>query len=98
MATCLVDDGFERIGPYVDAYRSKDEYVAFIAGLLPTLPGYEMEVARFTESGEVVVVELSETVDVDGGRLRTPEALVFELAPDRRIRRCEVFLRQDERR
>jgi ketosteroid isomerase-like protein len=91
-AACLTDDGFERVGPWGDTYRGKADYVAFIAGLMPKLPGYEMRVDRVTYSadGRTATVELSETVDVNGKPHRTPEALVFDLDSDR-IRRIQVF-------
>jgi len=41
-----------------------------------------------------VLAELSETVTIDGSRLETPEALVFDLAPDGRIARVAIFLRR----
>jgi ketosteroid isomerase-like protein len=92
LAGCLVDDGFERVGPWGDAYPHKAEYVAFISDLMPKLPGYEMRVDRVTYSadGRLAVGELSETVEVDGRPHRTPEALVFDLDGDR-IRRIQVF-------
>ncbi len=92
-AACLSDGGFERVGPWGDAYRDKAEYVAFISDLMPKLPGYEMRVDRVTYSGDarLAVVELTETVDVDGRRHATPEALVFDLDGDR-IRRIRVFI------
>ena len=96
-AACLSDDGFERVGPWGDAYCDKAEYVAFIADLMPKLPGYEMLVDRVTYSadGRVAVVELTETVEVDGEPHPTPEALVFDLDGDGargRIRRIQVFI------
>jgi SnoaL-like domain len=90
-ARCLSDDGFTRVGPYGDVYSSKADYVAFLAELLPTLPGYEMHVTRITYADSLAFAELSETVEVDGARLRTPECLTFELTGDGRIRRVEVF-------
>ena len=96
LATCLSDDGFVRVGPYGDEYRSKASYVEFIAGLLPTLPGYSMEVTRVTYAGGVAFAELSETVTVDGAPLRTPECLVFELDAAQRIHRVEVFLQTSD--
>ena len=91
-ADCLADDGFTRVGPYGDTYATKAEYVAFLSDLMPTLPGYEMDVTRVTYAGDgVAFAELSETVEVDGTPLRTPECLTFDLAPDGRIRRVEVF-------
>ena len=97
LADCLSDDGFSRVGPWGDAYDDKVEYIAFIADLMPQLPGYEMRVDRVTYSTDerLAVVELTETVDVDGRRHPTPEALVFDLDGDgaqRRIRRIQVFI------
>jgi ketosteroid isomerase-like protein len=97
LAACLADDGFVRVGPWGDEYPDKGEYVAFISDLMPKLPGYEMRVDRvaYSADGRVAVVELSETVDLDGRPHRTPEALVFDLDDDGangRIRRIQVFL------
>ena len=96
-AACLSDDGFTRVGPWGDEYADKAEYVAFITDLMPKLPGYEMRIDRVTYSadGRVAVVELSETVDVDGRPHLTPEALVFDLEGEgdrTRIRRIQVFV------
>jgi ketosteroid isomerase-like protein len=92
-AACLSDDGFERVGPWGDAYRDKAEYVAFISDLMPKLPGYEMRVDRVTYSADrrTATVELNETVEVDDRPHKTPEALVFDLDGDR-IRRIQVFV------
>ena len=90
-AGCLADDGFTRVGPFGDTYSSKPAYVAFLSELMPTLAGYEMDVTRVTYADSLAFAELSETVDVDGTALRTPECLTFELAGDGRIQRVEVF-------
>jgi ketosteroid isomerase-like protein len=92
-ASCLSDDGFERVGPWGDTYRGKAEYVAFIADLMPRLPGYEMRVDRVTYSADerVAIVELTETVEVDSQPHATPEVLVFDLDGDH-IRRIQVFI------
>jgi ketosteroid isomerase-like protein len=87
---CIADD-FTRVGPYGDTYTSRADYVAFLSELMPTLAGYRMEVTRVTYAGDVAFAELSETVEVDGQPLRTPECLTFDLAPDGRIARVEVF-------
>jgi hypothetical protein len=93
-AATLADDDFSRTGPYGDTYATKAEYVAFISALMPTLPAYELQVGRVTPAadGRSVTVELSETVEVDGAPLVTPEALVFDLDPDGRIRRIRIFI------
>jgi len=97
LAACLSDDGFSRVGPWGDEYPDKAGYVAFIAELMPKLPGYEMRVDRVTYAADeqLATVELTETVDVDGRRHPTPEALVFDLDGDGahgRIRRIQVFI------
>ena len=90
-ADCLTDDGFTRVGPFGDVKPTKAEYVAFLSDLMPTLLGYSMDVTRVTYAGSLAFAELSETVEVDGAPLRTPECLTFELTDDGRIRRVEVF-------
>ena len=97
LAACLSDEGFTRVGPWGDEYADKAEYVAFICDLMPQLPGYEMRVDRITYSADerLAVVELTETVDVEGRRHPTPEALVFDLDGDgaqAHIRRIKVFI------
>jgi hypothetical protein len=87
---CLADD-FTRVGPYGDTYTSKADYVAFLSDLMPTLAGYAMDVTRVSYTDGVGFAELSETVEVDGVPLRTPECLTFDLASDGRISRVEVF-------
>ena len=96
MAACLADDPFVRIGPYLDEYTSKAEYVDYIRVMLPTLSGYSMDVTRVTygsgDGAGVAYAELSETVDDGGVPLRTPECLVFELDAAGLITRVEVFI------
>lgn len=97
LADCLSDDGFSRVGPWGDEYPDKATYLAFIADLMPRLPRYEMRIDRVTYSADerLAVVELTETVDVEGRRHPTPEALVFDLDADGgrgRIRRIQVFI------
>ena len=92
----LVRDDVVRIGPFGDTYNGIDSYVAFLSALMPTLPGYSMDVARVTyvDGGRRAVAELSETVSVDGAPLVTPEALIFDLDGDGRIARIEIFTRR----
>jgi ketosteroid isomerase-like protein len=94
VSACLVPD-VERLGPYGDDYHHVDEYVPFLRRTLESLDGYTMRVDRISEvAPNVVLAELSETVTIDGARLETPEALVFDLAPDGRIARVAIFLRR----
>ena len=85
---CLADD-VVRVGPYNDEYRGRDAYVDFLAGLMPKLPGYSMEVTRVTYVDRLAFAELAETV----AGTRTDEALVFEVTDDDRIARIDVFIK-----
>ena len=94
VAACLLPD-VERLGPYGDDYHGVDEYVPFLRRTLESLDGYVMRVDRISEvAPNVALAELSETVTIDGSRLETPEALVFDLASDGRIARVAIFLRR----
>ena len=88
-----------RIGPYGDVYLGRTAYVDFLAGLMPTLPGYSMSVSRVTDldDGRRAVAELSETVAVDGAPLLTPEVLLFDLDAEGRVARVEIFTRRADR-
>jgi ketosteroid isomerase-like protein len=89
---CIADD-IIRVGPYGDRYAGRDEYLAFIADLMPKLKGYAMKLDRVTyASDELAFVELRETVEVDGKPMVTPEVLVFEVAGDGRIARVDIFI------
>jgi limonene-1,2-epoxide hydrolase len=88
--------GVERIGPYGDVYRGRDEYAAFLERTVTALPGHRLEVDRVVASGPVVLAELSETVDDGDARLRTAEAVVFDVR-DGEITRVAVYLRSSER-
>lgn len=95
LAACLAAD-FSRTGPYGDTYPSKDEYLAFISALMPTLRGYAMDVARVTYSadGRSATAELSETVELRGASTVTPEALVFDLTGDGLITRVRIYIQE----
>jgi ketosteroid isomerase-like protein len=93
MAECLAED-VVRVGPYGDTYTPRATYVAMLSKLMPSLPGYAMEISRVVVSGTVVVVELSETVEVAGAALVTPEALVFELDDAGLIAHIAIYIQQ----
>jgi|SRR5215208_1115674 len=89
---CIADD-IVRVGPYGDRYAGRDEYLAFIADLMPKLNGYSMKIHRVTYAGDALAfVELSETVEFDGKPILTPEVLVFELNGAGRIARVDVYI------
>jgi hypothetical protein len=90
LGECLTDD-VVRVGPYGDTYDGKDAYLSFISDLMPTLPGYRMDISRVIYGDGVAYAELAETVTVGCAPLRTPECIAFDLTDDGRIRRIEVF-------
>jgi hypothetical protein len=91
-----IRDDIVRIGPFGDVYEGSQPYVEFLSALMPSLPGYSMNVARVTylEANRRAVAELSETVTVDGAPLVTPEVLLFDLDADGLIARIEIFTRR----
>jgi ketosteroid isomerase-like protein len=89
---CIAAD-IVRVGPYGDRYAGRDEYLAFIADLMPRLEGYEMKLERVTYASDALAfVELRETVEVDGKPMVTPEVLVFGLDGDGRIARVDIYI------
>jgi len=95
LGACVTDD-VVRVGPYGDTYRGRDDYVAFVSGLLPTLAGYEMKVHRvvYSADGRVGTAELSETVEVDGRVVVTPESLVFDVDDSGQIVHVAVYIQR----
>ena len=88
-----IADDIIRVGPYGDRYAGRDEYMAFIAELMPKLSGYAMELDRVSYlSDGLAYAELSETTELDGTPMVTSEVLVFALDGDRRIARVEIFI------
>jgi len=93
---CIADD-IVRVGPYGDRYEGRDIYLAFIADLMPKLQGYAMTLHRVTYASDALAyAELSETVELDGKPVRTPEVLVFELNSEGRVARVDVFIQTPE--
>ncbi len=95
VAATLADD-VERMGPYRDAYRGREEYAGFLAGTVTALSGYQLDVDRIHVAGSVVCVELRETVDDGDERLETSEAVVFETGGGH-ITKVAVYLQTSER-
>jgi ketosteroid isomerase-like protein len=90
---CLAVDAV-RIGPFGDTFTPRSAYLDFLRDLMPKLPGYSMEVHRVMGSGPVVVAELTETVEVDGAPMVTPEVLVYDLDEDGLIARVAVYIQR----
>jgi len=93
MARCLAED-VVRVGPFGDTYAPRDSYVAFLSELMPALPGYSMRIDRVMGCGRVVLVELTEIVEIDGSPLETPEALVFDLDEQDRIAHIAIYIQR----
>ena len=93
LAACLAED-VVRVGPFGDTYTPRGPYVEFLSGLMPTLAGYDMKVERVLYAGSVAVAQLSETVEIDGAAVVTPEALVFDLDASGRIARIGIYIQR----
>jgi limonene-1,2-epoxide hydrolase len=83
-----------RVGPFVDTYSPRDQYVRFLSSLLPSLVGYEMVVHRVVADGSVVMVQLTETMEIGGSEDVTHEVLVFGTDPDLLIARIDIFIQR----
>lgn len=92
----LVADDVTRVGPFGDVYEGRGPYLRFLRKTMPSLAGYRMDVARVLEvaDGRTLVAELSETVEIDGKLLVTPECLVFELDPAGLIRHISIYIQR----
>jgi ketosteroid isomerase-like protein len=92
MAACLAED-VVRVGPFGDTYTPRDVYVAMLSQLMPSLPGYAMRIDRVVGLDDrLVLVELTETVEIQGAPLDTPEALVFELDDAGLIAHISIYI------
>lgn len=85
-----------RAGPYGDVYTGVDAYVEFLSALMPTLSGYAMDVAKVTyvDDGRRAFAELTETVEMDGSAIVTPEVLSFDLDADGLITHLAIYTRR----
>lgn len=95
VSECLAAD-VRRVGPFGDVYEGREQYLAFLRRTMPTLAGYRMDVERVLHAADdtAAVAELSETVELDGRSVRTPESLVFDLDDDGRIRHIAIYIQQ----
>ena len=94
LRACLADD-FDRVGPYPEhVFPEPDGYVAFLAGLLPSLAEHTLTVDRALAAGDRCYVEITERVVVDGSPLVSRLCLAIDLAPDGRLRHLEAYLRR----
>lgn len=96
VARACLSPGVQRVGPFGDAYAGRDEYLEFLRRLMPTLKGYEMRIDRVIvgDDGSCAVAELTETIELGGRTVCTPESLVFDLDADGRIVRIRIYIQQ----
>jgi len=94
LAATIADEGLVRDGPFADVIEGKDPYVAFLRGIISTLPGYQLRVDRISRSGDHrFFAELSEVFDIDGASTEHPEVCLFETDDDGLIRFVSVFMK-----
>lgn len=94
LASCLSED-VHRTGPYLDDVRGRQPYVDFLSKVLPSLSNYELAVARIrTLAPRSAIVELSETVDIEGARKEFPEVLLFDFDAQGLISRVDIYIKQ----
>jgi SnoaL-like domain len=94
LGACVAEN-IHRTGPYLDVVRGRPAYVAFLAGVIPTLRNYDLRVSRVRElGGASAVVELSEFADVKGVRTEFPEVLLFDFDEAGSILRIDVYIKQ----
>jgi hypothetical protein len=96
LAECFSEDGFERIGPYVDVISSSQEYLDFLRRVVPTLEGdYALLANRVVYvNDELGFAELTEHLEIDGKMTDIPEAIIFGLDGQGRINHMRLYLQQ----
>jgi len=94
LAATIADDGLVRNGAFADVIEGKAPYVAFLRGIIATLPGYQLRVRRISQSGDHrFFAELSEVFDIDGASTEHPEVCLFETDEAGQIRFVSVFMK-----
>jgi ketosteroid isomerase-like protein len=95
VASCITD-GIHRVGPFGDVYTGRDSYVEFLRDTMPSLMGYRMDIDRVTHTADeaVTVVELRETVDLDGTPVVTRECIVCEVDGSGLICQVSIYIQR----
>ncbi len=93
VGSCLAE-GVVRVGPFGDTYSGRGAYLDFLSGLMPALEDYSMRVDRVSARDGCVLVELTETMNIDGSPLSTPEALVFDLDEEGLIAHISIYIQR----
>ncbi len=93
MAECLHPD-VVRVGPFGDTYSPRTPYVDYLTTLLPELIKYNLTVFRTLRWDSSVIVQLTETMELDGSMDVTREVLVFETDNRGLITRIDIFIQR----
>jgi hypothetical protein len=83
-----------RVGPFADTYTPRGPYVEFLSSLMPALVNYRLAIDRFVTKQSVVMVQLSETMDLSGFEDVTREVLVFDTDAAGLITRIDIFIQR----
>lgn len=83
------------MGPYGDTIDSSEEYVSFLARVVPTLgETYRLELVRVFYADRAATAELVEHFEVNGEVRTTPEVIVFDLDPDDLITSMHLYVQR----
>ena len=94
---CLAPN-VRRFGPFGDDFDGAMDYTSFLRETMSSLPGYQMDLDRVTDLSEQrAMVELRETIEVDGGPMVTYECLVFETDAAWLLTEICIYIRQASR-
>lgn len=94
MSRCLHPD-VVRVGPFGDAYTPRGPYVEYISSLLPRLVKYDLTIVRTIASNSTVVVQLTETMELNGSMDVTQEVLVFDTDALGLITSIDIFIQRE---
>ena len=94
VASCL-SHGVVRYGPFGDDVEGFQPYLDFLKRTMPSLPSYRMDIDVVTQLGaQRAMVELRETIVVDGSALETYECLLFDADDDGLLAKISIYIRQ----
>jgi hypothetical protein len=97
LASCL-SPTVERTGPYLDVFHGRDDYVAYLSRVIPSLENYSLNVDRVRElEGGALCVELNEVLDLEGVSSVFPEVLLFGFDDDGTIDSVDIYIKQPPR-
>lgn len=90
-----LSDDVHRTGPFLDVIEGKAAYLEFLSGIMPTLEDYALRILRARAIDEyAAVVELHESMKVDGRQTGYPEVLLFEFNEHGLICKVDIYIKQ----